>query len=182
MPYSEGARVYLREVQVSDLPHVLKWKADPVVRRMALYPGVEVTPENQEEDITRAREAHDQLYVIVVVKETNTPIGYIRGNMWGGQPGNIWLRFALGEERGKGYGKDALRCLITQLFREGFHRIDAEVYAFNIPCQKLLTSLGFVREGVKRKAFFRGEGEDRTEAEKYVDILVFGLLERDFRD
>ncbi|KYK38029.1 MAG: hypothetical protein AYK18_08410 [Theionarchaea archaeon DG-70] len=170
--YCEGDNVYLRNVQVSDINLIVTWKNDPFVQKMALYPDVAVCAEDEMQSIKRALETDNELYVIVVVKETDQPIGYIRVNFWEGQPGCAWLRFALGE-RGKGYGKDAITCVIEHLFEEGFHRIDAEVYAFNTICLSLLTSLGFVKEGVKREAFFDGE--------KYTDIVVLGLLRSDFR-
>ncbi len=170
--YCEGDNVYLRNVQVSDTNLIVTWKKDPFVQKMALHPGVSICAEDEMKSIKRALEADNEVYVIVVVKETDQPIGYIRVNFWEGQPGCAWLRFALGEERGKGYGKDALTCVIEHLFEEGFHRIDAEVYVSNTVCLSLLTSLGFVKEGVKREAFFDGE--------KYTDIAVLGLLRSDF--
>lgn len=169
--YCEGDIVYVRPVQMDDVPSIVTWKKDPVVQRMALYPGADITIKAQEKDVKRALSSDNEEYLIVVVKKTGKSIGYIRMNFWEGQPGCAWLRFALGEERGKGYGKDAVHCLINHLFKEGMHRIDAEVYGFNTVCLGLLTSLGFVKEGVKRKAFFDGE--------TYVDIVVFGLLEED---
>jgi len=157
--YCEGDKVYLRQVQLSDAPLLVKWKKDPYIQKVTLYPGAEVSVESQKEDIKRAVKADDELYLIVVVKETDNPIGYVRVNFWE-------------EERGKGYGKDALKCFIRHLFNEGVHRFDTEVYEFNIVTLAFLERLGFVREGVKRKAFFDGE--------KYVDIVVFGLLKEDF--
>lgn len=170
--YCEGDKVYLRQVQLSDAPLLVKWKKDPYIQKVTLYPGAEVSAESQEEDIKRAVKADDELYLIVVVKETDHPIGYVRVNFWEGQPGCVWLRYALGEKRGKGYGKDALKCFIRHLFNEGVHRFDTEVYEFNTVTLAFLERLGFIREGVKRKAFFDGE--------KYVDIVVFGLLKEDF--
>jgi ribosomal-protein-alanine N-acetyltransferase len=170
--YCRGDKVYLRPVQLSDVPLIVKWKKDPYIQRMTLYPGVEITAESQEQDIRRAVEA-DELYMIIVIKKTDTPIGYMRVNSWQGQPGCVWLRYALGEERGKGYGTDALKCFIRRLFDEGVHRFDTEIYAFNTVALAFLGKLGFIKEGVKRKAFFDGE--------KYVDLVVLGLLKEDFK-
>lgn len=173
MKYCEGERVYLRPVHMDDVSLIVKWKKDPYIQKMTLYPGAPVTGENQEHDIERALKADDELYLIIVVKETDKPIGYVRANFWEGQSDSVWLRYALGEERGKGYGKDALTCFIRRLFDEGVHRFDTEVYEFNTVTLAFLEKLGFVKEGVKRKAFFDGE--------THVDIVVFGLLKEDFK-
>ena len=171
--YCEGEKVYLRQVCLDDVPLVVKWKNDPYVKRMTLTPDTSITIENQGEDIKRAIKADTELYLIIVVKETNQPIGYVRINFWEGQSGNVWLRYALGEERGRGYGSDALKCFIKKLFQKGVHRFDTEVYGFNTVAQNFLEKLGFVREGVKREAFFDGE--------TYVDFVVMGLLQEDFK-
>jgi len=78
----------------------------------------------------------------------------------------------MGAERGKGYCKDALRSLLTRLFSQGIHRIEAEAYEFNTASIGLLESLGFKPEGLKRNAHFDGK--------KYADIVVLGLLQEDF--
>lgn len=173
LTYCEGERVYLRFVELSDAPLIAAWKTDPYVRRMALYPGIEITEENQRESIARALQSEDDFYLIIVVKATNTPIGYIRFTLTEGPSRDGFLQIALGEERGRGYGKEAVTCLVTRLFSEGIHRIDAEAFAYNVAGLRLLESVGFVREGVKREAFFDGE--------KRVDIVFFGLLEEDLR-
>ena len=173
MKYCEGERVYLRSVHMDDVSLIVKWKKDPYIQKMTLYPGAPVARESQEHDIERALKADDELYLIIVVKETDKPIGYVRANFWEGQSDSVWLRYALGEERGKGYGKDALTCFIKRLFDEGVHRFDTEVYEFNTVTLAFLEKLGFVKEGVKRKAFFDGE--------THVDVVVFGLLKEDFK-
>jgi len=172
MEFCKGERVYLRPAHLSDVPLIVTWKKGPLVQKMALYPGCEISAEREKESVKKASKADDELYLIVVIKRTDQPIGYVRLNFWEGQPGCAWLRFALGEERGKGYGKDAVACLMEHLFEQGLHRVDAEVYSFNTICLSLLASLGFVKEGVKREAFFDGK--------EYVDIVVFGLLRSDF--
>jgi ribosomal-protein-alanine N-acetyltransferase len=79
-----------------------------------------------------------------------------------------WLRFGLGEERGKGYAHEALSLLAHKLFSSNCHRIEAEVYDFNARSLALLERLGFKREGVKREAHHDSDG--------YHDVIVLGLL------
>jgi RimJ/RimL family protein N-acetyltransferase len=57
------------------------------------------------------------------------------------------------------------------LFELGFHRLELECYGFNQRAIEHATRSGFVREGVKRKAY-RRDGE-------WVDGVLFGLIRED---
>jgi len=169
----ESDRIYLRKVRILDVPVIVKWKKDPFVRRMALGSDIKISIKNQKIDVKRALKSKSELYFIIVLKEINKAIGYIRINWFGGAHHFAWLRFALGEERGKGYAKEALRCFLDFLFKKGTHRVDAEVYEFNKVSLCLLKSLGFKKEGLKREAHFAGK--------RFADVAVLGLLKNDFK-
>jgi RimJ/RimL family protein N-acetyltransferase len=57
------------------------------------------------------------------------------------------------------------------IFDLGFHRLELECYGFNERAIRHAERSGFVREGVKRKAYHR-HGE-------WVDGVLFGLVEED---
>lgn len=40
--YCEGDNVYLRHVQVSDVPLIVTWKKDPFVQEMAKFKSVKI--------------------------------------------------------------------------------------------------------------------------------------------
>jgi ribosomal-protein-alanine N-acetyltransferase len=140
---------------------------------MALNPCINISGEEEKKNINKAIKSNRESYLIIIEKKNNSPIGYIRINWLDKSYHFGWLRFALGEERGKGYSKDALQCLLIYLFKKGMHRIDAEVYEFNKISLSLLTNLGFKKEGIKRKAHFDGKN--------YHDIVILGLLKEDFK-
>jgi len=72
--------------------------------------------------------------------------------------------------RGRGVGVAASRALQIRLFRDlGLHRLQMEVYAFNARGLRHAERAGWVREGVRRRAYWR-DGE-------WVDGILFGLLE-----
>ncbi len=74
--------------------------------------------------------------------------------------------------RGSGVALEASRLFQHHLIRElGFHRLQLEVYAFNDRALAHTERAGFVREGVRRKAYWR-HGE-------WVDGVLFGLVEED---
>jgi len=71
--------------------------------------------------------------------------------------------------RGRGIARDATRAFARHLFDElGYHRIELECYGFNEPAIRHFESCGFVQEGVKRRAYRRGDS--------WVDGVWFALL------
>jgi RimJ/RimL family protein N-acetyltransferase len=75
-------------------------------------------------------------------------------------------------ERGKGFGASAARALQRHVIGElGFHRIQMEIYAFNERALSHAEHAGWVREGVRRKAYWRDGA--------WVDGVLFGIVEED---
>jgi RimJ/RimL family protein N-acetyltransferase len=74
--------------------------------------------------------------------------------------------------RGRRLADEAARLFQHHLIRErGFHRIELEIYGFNERAQRHAERAGFVREGVKRQAYRRGDG--------WVDGVLYGLVAED---
>ena len=74
--------------------------------------------------------------------------------------------------RGRRLSDDAARVFQRHLMLElGFHRLQLEIYGFNERALRHAERSGFVREGVKRKAYLR-HGD-------WVDGVLFGLLSDD---
>ena len=82
-------------------------------------------------------------------------------------------RFAVAPRlRGRGVGVDAARLFQRHLLRElGFHRIEVKVYGFNARAVAHAERAGYVREGVKRRAYLKGGA--------WQDAVLFALLEED---
>ncbi|HEY6053235.1 MAG TPA: GNAT family protein [Gaiellaceae bacterium] len=77
--------------------------------------------------------------------------------------------------RGRGVADEAARVLQRHLiFERGYHRLQLECYGFNERAIRHAERAGFVREGVKRKAYWR-HGE-------WVDGVMFGLVREDLED
>lgn len=74
--------------------------------------------------------------------------------------------------RGRGLASAASRLLAEHLIRElGYHRVQLEVYGFNAPAQRAFERAGFVREGVRRLAYWRHGA--------WQDGVLYGLVEED---
>jgi RimJ/RimL family protein N-acetyltransferase len=74
----------------------------------------------------------------------------------------------------QGFGKEALQLLLAYCFEDlGMHRVTAETYEYNPAWDRLVRSIGFKLEGVRREHLLR-DG-------KYHDRFDFGLLEDEYR-
>jgi RimJ/RimL family protein N-acetyltransferase len=79
------------------------------------------------------------------------------------------------EGRGRRHGEEAARLIQHHLIRElDYHRVELEVYGFNERAIRHAERAGFVREGVRRKAYWRHG--------RWVDGIMFGLVPEDLDD
>jgi RimJ/RimL family protein N-acetyltransferase len=77
--------------------------------------------------------------------------------------------------RGRRVGDEAARLFQRHLVHDlGFHRLQLEVYGFNERALRHAERSGFVREGVRRKAYWRND--------EWVDGVLFGLVAEDLED
>ncbi len=77
--------------------------------------------------------------------------------------------------RRRGSALAGVRLLTAHLIRDlGFHRVQLECYGFNGAGIRLFERAGFVREGLKRKAY-RRHGE-------WADSVLFAVLDEDLAD
>jgi RimJ/RimL family protein N-acetyltransferase len=85
-------------------------------------------------------------------------------------------RFAIHPSvRGRGVGIDAARAFQRYLLGDlGFHRVELQIYGFNERALAHAERCGYVREGVKRRAYLR-DGE-------WQDAVLFSLLQEELAD
>ena len=82
---------------------------------------------------------------------------------------SIWRQ----EDRGRGYGTDAMRALLGWAFREyNLHRVELSVDPSNTAAIRVYEKLGFAHEGRRREAHYTGG--------TFVDDVMMGLLRGDF--
>ena len=74
--------------------------------------------------------------------------------------------------RGQRVSDEAARLLQRHLIRDlGYHRLQLEIYGFNERALAHAERAGFIREGVRRKAYWRNE--------EWVDGVLYGLVRED---
>jgi RimJ/RimL family protein N-acetyltransferase len=77
--------------------------------------------------------------------------------------------------RGSKVSDTAARRFQRHLFGDlGFHRLQLEVYGFNERALRHAERSGFIREGVRRKAYWRND--------EWVDGVLYGLVAEDLEE
>lgn len=175
-PFLVGRNVFLRSVEISDTQLIQQWHNDPDIRRAARLGELPVTYAKEEKDISLARDSQDEIYLLIVKKEKDQPIGFIRLNIVDRASRNMWLRMIIGDKnaRGTNLAQEALTLVLDWIFSEqNMNRISLETYATNERAIRFFEKLGFKQEGVIREAVYV-DGE-------YHNILSLGLLNKEFK-
>jgi RimJ/RimL family protein N-acetyltransferase len=153
----------------------------PYLQRLVTHPEVApflaaVRASGAEElaaEIARA-ESDPDAFGVVVITEAGTAVG---AATWERVNRRSRIAAVSGvaldpEARGRGVAGAALVLLVDELLdRRGFHRIQLEVYGFNTHAASFFERAGFVREGVRRRAYWRNDA--------WVDGILFGLVAED---
>ena len=169
-----AAQVRLRDFRPEDAEAVHRWfndervTADLVGRREAF------TAEDAAGWVERAMDATRDRKWAITIDGSDDAVGFVA--LFGlARDVGPELAVLVGEPSawGKGVAREAERQACVHAFRElGTHRIHAEIPATNEAAQKVVTFLGFRREGLLRRAILR-DGET-------IDNQIWGLLPEDF--
>ncbi|ELZ87348.1 GCN5-related N-acetyltransferase [Haloferax elongans ATCC BAA-1513] len=168
-----GDDVTLRPVEREDLDFLQTHRNDPEIRRWL----PRVHPQNREQ-----LESEFEGYmsedggVNLVATVDGDPVGFV--SLFDVQHESGRARLAAWFEpdaQGQGYGTEAAELLVDYAFDERrLHKLVAGALATNDPSRGLLESLGFTQEGRQSDHYYvRGE---------YVDRVVYGLLETDWKN
>ena len=167
-----GEAVYLRPLELGDLPLFHRWFADREVTRYSLskllFPHSELDLRDWLERTIRDKGA---LSLGVVERATDALLGYagIAGISAINRSGEYYI--LIGDKRswGKGYGTEATQLVVGYGFASlNLHRIGLTVSAENVGGIAAYRRAGFTVEGVLRQACYR-DG-------RYHDKIVMGLL------
>lgn len=123
----------------------------------------------------KGRKEGSTYYLTIVLRENGELIGGCGLDRIRFDDRNAHIGYWIARPRwGKGYASEATSVLIGAGFRElGLHRVHTGVLPDNQRSIRVLLRLGFRHEGCARQDTFV-EG-------RYLDLLLFGLLRREFR-
>ncbi len=166
--------VELRDFRPEDAPAVHRWFNDPRVTADLVASRESFSEDEARGWVERAMETGSDRKWAILLNGGSDPVGFVALFGLERETGPE-LAVLIGDPAawGKGVAREAERLACLHAFDEHrVHRIHAEIPATNSAAQKVVTHLGFQREGVMRKAILRG-GEA-------VDNEVWGLLPEEF--
>jgi ribosomal-protein-alanine N-acetyltransferase len=169
-----AAEVALRDFRPGDAEAVLRWFNDDRVTADLVGSRDSFTIEDARGWVERARDTSQDRKWAITIDGSDDAVGFVALFGLGRQTGPE-LAVLVGEPAawGRGVAREAERLACVRAFTDhGAHRIHAEIPATNVAAQKVVTFLGFQREGVMRRAIRRD-----SEA---IDNQVWGLLPDDF--
>lgn len=171
-----GENIILGSFIDEDIKKIIEWHADEkIMRNLDALP---VKPKKETEIKKWLDECpQDTFRFSLRLKEGNELIGYaeLNGILWPHRTG--WVTIAIADETkwGKGYGREAMQCLIRYAFRElNLYRLQLTVFSYNTRAKTLYESLGFRREGCYRE-FLERDG-------KRHDMYLYGLLRKEWKE
>ena len=169
-----GKQINLWAIEKGDLLQNYIWANDPEIRAMA---GMTPFPRSAW-DVDRWYETLQGNPNVKAFAIKTTEGAYI-GNVeigdieWRSRTGEIGIIIGDRKSRGRGLGKEAVIMAARFAFEEmGLHRLYAKVLSFNQGACNLFKSIGFIKEGVEREAFYIWGG--------YRDVVIYGMLIGEF--
>jgi RimJ/RimL family protein N-acetyltransferase len=159
-----------------------KWTHDSEFMRMMetapARPMSAAMIKKQYEKLEKQIEENKNLYHFMIHLKTDDRLigtAWVKRIEWTNGNGLLQLGIGAAEDRGKGYGTQALRMLLRFAFAElNLFRVSAMVPEYNEAALALLKKLGFVQEVCRRKALER-DG-------RRWDLYYFGLLSDEWRN
>lgn len=175
MSFLSGDRVALAPLDPASEAHVAtvrEARNHPEMRPTGGYETGLTTDEARE--LIRDRREREGTAVAIVAE--GEAAGYARAEVTDDRARVVELSvYVLPTHQGKGYGTDAVRTLARHAFRTlNAESLLARIRADNTASVRLFEAVGFVREGTRRRAFYK-EGQCH-------DVALFGLLREEFEN
>ena len=169
-------RLVLRELLPSDAPDVFVFRSDAEVQKYNSAPMVDVTEAAGLIDYLRNAYAEGRgIQWGLTRREENKVLGLFGFNYWDRYHNRADVGYDLARAHwGNGYAREALTAIVRWGFEHlHLHRIEAETIADNHESVRLLESLNFQHEGVRREYSWEEDGT-------YHGSSIFGLLRQEF--
>ncbi len=177
-PFSVGERIYLRPVELEDVPLLQGWINDPEVNRF-LGAFMPINGVREREWIEGLYKEPGNMVLLIVLKDGDVPIGScgLHSMRMDFPNRSAELGILIGEKafQNQGYGVEAMRLICAYGFnRLNLNRIGLRVYDYNKRAIRCYEKVGFSVEGrIREGRFIEGE---------YYDVILMGLLVREFRN
>jgi RimJ/RimL family protein N-acetyltransferase len=168
------ADVTLRDFAPGDAEAVRRWFNDERVTADLVGSRDSFTLDDARGWVERAMDTTRDRKWAILLAAVAEPVGFVALFGLGRQTGPE-LAVLVGDPTawGRGVAREAERQACIHAFEDhGAHRVHAEIPATNEPAKRVVTFLGFQREGIMRRAIRRDDDA--------VDNEVWGLLPEEF--
>lgn len=168
------AEVTLRDFRPDDAEAVHRWFNDERVTADLVGSRDSFTLDDAKGWVERAMDTSRDRKWAITIDGSDLAVGFVALFGLDRQTGPE-LAVLIGDPDawGKGVAREAERQACNRAFSEyGAHRVHAEIPETNKAAQKVVTFLGFRREGVMKGAIRRGD--------EAIDNQIWGLLPEDF--
>lgn len=172
-----GDLVTLRDVEPEDWEAFYRLAQDTEAARAGWeihFPRSREAQKAWAEELAK-KKSEDDNHFFAITDPDGSVIGSVNSHGCDRRQGTFEYGITIAREAwGKGYASDAMCVLCRYFFDElGYHRVLAEVYAFNERSISLHEKFGMVQEGRLREACF-------TEGKRH-DSLLYGMTAPEFR-
>lgn len=173
-PFLIGTKIYLRPIEMDDIPKMCEWVNHPdVTRTLTLFRPM--TTINEREFVEHVSRSPNDIATLIVVKAGDRPIGTC-GLMridWVSRHAGFGIGIGEPAEWGKGYGSEATRLMTDFAFATlNLNRVWLEVHADHPVARRAYEKAGFRVEGTQRQGAFK-DG-------RYVDMLRMSVLREEW--
>lgn len=178
----EGKLIRLAPIDPEkDAETISKWTHDPEYLRLTdADPARPLAPDrvkkNLEEQAKEADKDRSAYRFGVRMRSDDRLIGLamLKWLQWSHAVGTLEMSVGAPEDRGQGYGSEALRLIVRYAFDElNLRRLNANTFEYNAGAQRFLERHGFVVE-VRRRQAIQRDG-------RRWDALLLGLLREDWK-
>ena len=166
----------LRELERKDIVAINKWRNNPELISLLGAPFRFINSEVDEqwfEDYMNRRNSNVRC---AIVDYQDTPIGLISLTSVNRINQTAKLHIMIGDLElcNKGIGSLAIKEMLLHAFNNmNLRRIELSVLSDNTRAQKVYEKVGFIREGIKRKAVFKNG--------QFVDMFLYSILKEEYK-
>ena len=173
--FLEGAKVYLNPSREDDIPMLVKFMNEDVIRLVGRNNG-SIVYENIFKERFTEREKKDELFSIFK-KENDSIIGDMSLNSMDRYNRSAMISIVIygDENRGRGYGREAILLLLKHAFIDiNLESVHLGTWEFNKRAIHLYESIGFKNIGRRRNS--------RIVGNKYFDEVMMDMISCEYFD
>jgi len=172
-PFLVGEKTYLRPLEQSDVPLLVRWINDPeVTRTMSMFRPMTSGAESAFLDQV-AKSEHDVVLGLSTRDDRLIGVAGLHGVDYQARRAEFGIFIGEKGEWGKGYGREATRLIVSYAFETlNLNKVALRVVETNERGIRAYEKVGFKKEGVLRQDFFR-EG-------RYLDVFMMAVLREEW--